>query len=96
MRIHMPEKKEEGVALVDELVQLGDCHVVKVLRLWAAPFCPTSPSGVFKVVVKTSGTGIAAETDASSTIAGFSKDFSQCLNFRSKGSLCVAAQRPEY
>ncbi len=69
VRVHVAQEEEEGIALARQAVQLGDGHVVEILRLGAAPLVPASPAGKLDVLVEAARTGVAAKADTGCVVA---------------------------
>ena len=52
VRVHVAQEEEEGLVFARQPVQLGDGHLVQVLRLGAAALVPAAPAGEVEVGVE--------------------------------------------
>ena len=87
MRVHVPQEQEERLFPLDKTIKFRDCDLVEVLCFRAGPFFPTSPTRIGQVVIKSTRTGVAAETNTGCLVTDLSKDFGEGFDFGSEGTL---------
>ena len=78
VRIHVPHEEEERLILLGQAFQLGDGHIVEVLRLVrAAVVVIRAPARKAEVLIVAAAAGVAFKTDAGAGVALFAQDFRQ-------------------